>query len=310
MPLGNFIINWRAEVKKNWNRKYTVNDHFFKRWSRNMAYILGLWFADGCILIGKEKQFGPSFSITLHKDDKYLLEKILKIMKSDYPLRQNKNCFSFSICSEDIVSDILKIGGKPHKSLDVNYPPIPSEYIADFIRGNFDGDGSIWKDNRTKSSYDSCFSSGSKSFLVGLRKDLVKYIPNINPKLKNQHINGRTYYLLKLNVNDTRRLRDFIYRNKRSLKMERKYERHIKNGKIRIPDRDKKRALFLTFLKAKNFIRKQKINNLVAWWNYCKTKKPPFIPSLPHKTYRGDGWTNWYDWLGKKNLKSKSVKAI
>jgi len=35
-------------------RKYKVNDDFFKIWSHNMAYILGFWFSDGCIIDKKD----------------------------------------------------------------------------------------------------------------------------------------------------------------------------------------------------------------------------------------------------------------
>jgi len=35
-----------------------------------MAYILGLWWADGCIYGGK------MFDITLHNRDKYILKKV------------------------------------------------------------------------------------------------------------------------------------------------------------------------------------------------------------------------------------------
>lgn len=44
-------------------RKYRINQDYFKTWSHNMAYILGLWYADGCIYGGK------MFDITLHKKD-------------------------------------------------------------------------------------------------------------------------------------------------------------------------------------------------------------------------------------------------
>ena len=40
-----------------------------------MAYILGLWFADGCIYGGK------MFDITLHKKDKYILKRIAEELK-------------------------------------------------------------------------------------------------------------------------------------------------------------------------------------------------------------------------------------
>lgn len=36
--------NIRGQLKK-----YTVNHNFFKKWSRDMAYVLGFWWADGYI---------------------------------------------------------------------------------------------------------------------------------------------------------------------------------------------------------------------------------------------------------------------
>src|ERR1035437_1382310 len=64
--------------KKGWctKRKYKVNDNYFKKWSHDMAYIFGLWFADGHITKIKQRNSDYSyiFCINLYKDDKYLLE--------------------------------------------------------------------------------------------------------------------------------------------------------------------------------------------------------------------------------------------
>jgi len=51
-------------------RKYHINQDYFKNWSRNMAYIFGLWCAVGCIYGGK------MFDITLHNKDKYILKRV------------------------------------------------------------------------------------------------------------------------------------------------------------------------------------------------------------------------------------------
>ena len=45
-----------------------------------MAYILGLWFADGCIYGGK------MFDITLHSKDKYLLKQVAKELGYEGPV--------------------------------------------------------------------------------------------------------------------------------------------------------------------------------------------------------------------------------
>jgi hypothetical protein len=35
----------------------TVNQDFFKKWTPEMAYVLGLWFADGCIPSGPDRTY-------------------------------------------------------------------------------------------------------------------------------------------------------------------------------------------------------------------------------------------------------------
>ena len=59
-----------SKIQSNNARKYHINQDYFKSWSHNMAYVLGLWFADGCIYGGK------MFDITLHNKDKYILKKV------------------------------------------------------------------------------------------------------------------------------------------------------------------------------------------------------------------------------------------
>lgn len=62
-----------------------INQDYFKTWSRNMAYILGLWFADGYIYNGK------IFDITLHKKDKYILKQIAKELEFEGDLSDYNN---------------------------------------------------------------------------------------------------------------------------------------------------------------------------------------------------------------------------
>lgn len=122
-------------------KRTNINKDYFKQWSVNMAYIFGLWCADGNI---SKSSGGYYFSIKLKNDDRYLLENILNEMKSSHKIyddndNSSKICFS---CKE-IYYDIIKLGGVENKSLIMKFPKIPKKYISDFIRGYFDGDGSI-----------------------------------------------------------------------------------------------------------------------------------------------------------------------
>ena len=66
---------WLSTNNQIYGKKYKQNDNFFSKWSPDMAYVLGLWFADGCISATPSSYV---FSIGLKKCDKYLLENILK----------------------------------------------------------------------------------------------------------------------------------------------------------------------------------------------------------------------------------------
>ena len=45
---------------------------------------------------------------------------------------------------DDMDQESINLGGKEKKSLDCHFPKVPNEYLRDFIRGYFDGDGSVW----------------------------------------------------------------------------------------------------------------------------------------------------------------------
>jgi hypothetical protein len=274
-------------------RKYKVNNNFFKKWSLNMAYILGFWFADGCMRSTKKTKI---FSISQHKKDKYLLEAILKEMDSDYPLSQNVDCCCcFTVCSEEIYNDIIKLGGKERKSLDVKFPHVPKKYLSDFVRGLWDGDGSIYYHTQSK-SYASTYTSGSKDFIVGLYLALQKDIPNLrgglyNGKLYNE---SRRDYCLHFSTNDTIRLKKFMYQEpmEGKLMLKRKYNLFLKT-------RDYCSHEFLDYPAAQKIVRLFNFKIRKEWWQHCKDDTIPHdIPHNPYSVYKNSGWVDWGTWLG------------
>lgn len=196
-------------------RKYHINQDYFKTWSHNMAYILGLWFADGCIYKGK------IFDITLHSKDKYILKQVAKELEYegnlyDYVDRQAAR-LNFSCVI--IYNDIIKLGGCENKSKVVEFPEVPKEYLSDFIRGYFDGDGCVMqlKGNRLNSA----FTSGSKKFLDKLL-DILKTEAGIE---------GGSYdpssLSLRFGKRDTIRLGQYMYKNNPELFLLRKKNKFI-----------------------------------------------------------------------------------
>lgn len=155
------------------NQRYcAINEAFFSSWSPEMAYIVGLLMTDGCI----SKTKNGSYRISLCLNDGDLLKKIAETLGSDHTITESKyqkglNVFIFG--REKIARDLLRLGMKPRKSLDLKFPKVPKEYLGDFIRGVFDGDGSVFYARVSKQSpLRSKFYSASESFIIGLMKSL------------------------------------------------------------------------------------------------------------------------------------------
>lgn len=126
-------------------RKYTVNEDFFKTWTPDMAYTLGFIAADGSVQ-ESTKNKGPVLRIA--SKDKEHLETIRNLLGSTHLIREESNKNGswsvLAIYSKEIVDDLVSLGIYPNKSLTFRIPNIPDEYMRHFVRGYFDGDGSIY----------------------------------------------------------------------------------------------------------------------------------------------------------------------
>lgn len=125
-------------------RLYQLDDNFFKVQSHNMAYILGFIAADGCVA-----QKENSISIQLQKKDEQLLQDIKVEVKSNRPLdyyltKTGNETVKFQVWSAEWKKDLAIYNIVPHKTLTLLPPTfLNSQFFIDYIRGYFDGDGSI-----------------------------------------------------------------------------------------------------------------------------------------------------------------------
>ena len=157
----------------------TKNENFFKKWSPEMAYILGFFAADGSMYKTKRGTHFIEFQIT----DKELLKQIRKLFDSNHKIAmRNRNkkwklLYRLQIGSKAMFGDLIKLGMTPRKSKTIKFPDIPVHYLIHFVRGYFDGDGNVWsglmhKTDRKKPSRTliAGFTCGSKKFLISLMK--------------------------------------------------------------------------------------------------------------------------------------------
>jgi DNA-binding transcriptional regulator WhiA len=121
----------RIEAQKNQKvpqRHLNINENFFSSWSPEMAYVLGLLITDGCL----SKVKNGSYRISLCLNDKELIEKVAKSMRSDHtitPSAHQKGLYIFIFGRQKLAQDLIKLGMKPQKSLDVKFPDVPKEYL-------------------------------------------------------------------------------------------------------------------------------------------------------------------------------------
>jgi len=290
-------------------RKYRVNDRYFKKWSADMAYILGFWFADGCITNG------ACFYISQHKKDLYLLEKISKKMKSNYPIRRAKgsNCFEFSVRSKTIYDDIIRRGGCERKSLKIKFPKVPDKYLFDFIRGVFDGDGCISRDNHKCSCY---FCGGSKEFMHTLQKKIEEKIVGIKSKMYTHHTkkgkitilgkeseikkDGICYYLHYSSIN-AKMLREYLYNTDSDLKLIRKWKEFVLAGKIHRPIQYLPFEEAVKFVSCKNFKFSHQYQKFMKGRDKKELYRIPFNPDVVYKKE----WCGWAYYLGHSKIGRK-----
>ena len=58
---------------------------------------------------------------------------------------------------------------------------------------------------------------------------------------------------------------------------------------------------FRSFADARAFARSLHLSGLRAWWGWRSSgERPEDIPTHPHRTYAGQGWAGWVDFLGNE----------
>lgn len=162
--------------------------------SPEKAYLLGLIETDGSV-----RKSHNEVNITQHKDYYLYVESIMSYVIGDVHCIDDRDCKRLYCFSKEIVNDLIDIGiveNKTYNQTDDDIEKlinaIPKEYINSFIRGIFDGDGSIgfYKYNK---GYDNnhltiCVHTKKLTdFIVNIMKEVckkdnisVKYENNIN----------------------------------------------------------------------------------------------------------------------------------
>lgn len=139
-------------------------------------YLLGAFITDGCIYVRKNRP--NTKTVTLTSADRDWLETINQYISPNKPIQTYKtNCSVIQLSSTELANWLESKGCGPCKSLTLQFPIIPSQYLLDFIRGCWDGDGSLsfTKSGNGGKNYQSQanLTSGSLLFCETLANHLI-----------------------------------------------------------------------------------------------------------------------------------------
>lgn len=190
------------EVKPNADtRKYKINDDYNFE-SHNGAWLLGFLTADGYLPNTKSAKY--RITIALARIDEEILYMIKKELGYEGPIYQYNSVegypfSSLSFTSKKLRQKIESYGIVNNKTFKIHKLPniLSQEYMIDFIRGFFDGDGSIFEREEEKKVRMN-FICASNSFLeeIGtfLHSTLDVAKPQIHSSMRTHEIYDIQYY--------------------------------------------------------------------------------------------------------------------
>lgn len=165
--------------------KYSLNKTYFDKINtEEKAYFLGFLYADGCNTMNSVK-------IQVSETDKDILLKLRNrinsnckilpckpsIVKNGNKSYISKKSYVLWLNSRYLCNKLLERGCMPRKTFKLIFPKsriLPKKLIRHFIRGYFDGDGSMCADKNKKGS--KFYLIGRKAFCLEIKSILEKYL--------------------------------------------------------------------------------------------------------------------------------------
>lgn len=230
-------------------KKYSVNDEYFRVWTSEMAYIVGFINSDGNIIYNEDNS-EYVLQITIKVDDEDILLKIKNALEYEGSLgyyevkRPNGNITSvarLAINSKPLVKSLLDIGILERKSLVKGIPDsLPKKYIFDYLRGYFDGNGTVdMRYERTiVPSLRLRLASGSEKHLIEVQDTLQKF--GFSRKKLEKAKDANTF-VLRFGNKETHFLYEKFYEHEDSIFMLRKKEKFDHCVQQRVKDQEDKK---------------------------------------------------------------------
>ena len=210
-----------AAILSNKNRESDKDKTYFSRENSNMAWMLGFLASDGYIS-KKDNEIG----IGLARKDHDILEIIRNELKLQTPVKDYVNnlgydCSKLTWSCAEHKRDLAKYSIVPAKTFILEPPlNLNPKYYIDYIRGYFDGDGSVSILQEHALRWQVC--SATKPIIEFVINTLYNQynIPKVNIQMQVRH---NPLYYCQYSTNATKQIYKILY-TPNSLYLPRKYK--------------------------------------------------------------------------------------
>lgn len=203
--------------------KYYINHNFFKTQNEDMAYWLGILGSDGCVSSTENQIY-----IELQRCDRELLEKLNKSIENQRPIKDYETARGYEnsklyFYSKEIKNDLAQYHIIPNKTYNPEYcfpEKLNPQYIKDYIRGLFDGDGSIKQNTSVSWQVDtSSYDIAKKIVEFFAKNDIELQISFLSKK------NITIYRVYGYTKQKVQKIYNLLYNTQSTLFLERKKEK-------------------------------------------------------------------------------------
>ncbi len=204
-------------------RKFSLDETYFEKIDNpNKSYIVGFIYADGNV-------YKNNLTICIKKDDIEILNFIKNELNYGGIIKINDKYIKLTITSSKITNDLRNLGVIQNKTyLSKSLPKIDNLYFPDFLRGLFDGDGSIYSNKKENRQREYTVNFSSNIYILECLKEKLKSLNittcNIRYRRKN------SLFSCMLDIRGTINILKFhklIYYNNDLFCLKRKHQRFL-----------------------------------------------------------------------------------
>ena len=181
-----------THIRKNdyYSKKYSCNNKYFEKIdSEEKAYWLGFIYADG--FLSQYKHGASAFGLSIHVDDIKHVENLKNCLEATYPINIYEVTGGYKIGSKYcrimikdqlFVDTLISKGIRYNKTGNLDFPTeeiVHKTLMSHFIRGYYDGNGSIRASQQKYKKYYKIGINGTGELLRGM----MNYIPVYKEKI-------------------------------------------------------------------------------------------------------------------------------